>query len=115
MYLIRDIFKTTKESSAICWNIIKIWDFSHKKNITGTDAHFVLFRIEYFDDLAKEEGSPVDDTFRMTWEPAAIAHKNLLIDGIQILCDEFSRPTQQTQPGMDSNESSPQVSVSIYR
>ncbi|XP_022329168.2 autophagy-related protein 2 homolog B-like [Crassostrea virginica] len=78
----------------------------------GVALEIKIKRIEYFDDLAKEEGSPVDDTSRMTWEPAAIAHKNLLIDGIQILCDEFSRPAQQTQPGMDSNESSPQTFLS---
>jgi hypothetical protein len=66
------------------------------------------FRIEYFDDLAKEEGSPVDDASRLTWEPAAIAHKNLLLDGIQILCDEFSPPTRHSR--MASTESSPQVS-----
>lgn len=51
----------------------------------------------------------MDDTFRTTWEPAAIAHKNLLIDGMQILCDEFSRPTHQTPSRMYSSDSYQQV------
>lgn len=74
------------------------------------DKQFSIhYRIEYFDDMAKEEGSPVDDSSRTTWEPAAIAHKNLLIDGMQILCDEFSRPTHQTPSRMFSSDSYQQV------
>lgn len=76
----------------------------------NTDKQFSFhYRIEYFDDMAKEEGSPVDDSSRTTWEPAAIAHKNLLIDGMQILCDEFSRPTHQTPSRMFSSDSYQQV------
>lgn len=78
----------------------------------GVALEIKIKRIEYFDDLAKEEGSPVDDTFRTTWEPAAIAHKNLLIDGMQILCDEFSRPTHQTPSRMYSSDSYQQTFMS---
>lgn len=102
------------------WKKIKpfIWSFwinfgtklVHVGTSLNTDKPFSFhYRIEYFDDLAKEEGSPVDDTFRTTWEPAAIAHKNLLIDGMQILCDEFSRPTHQTPSRMYSSDSYQQV------
>ncbi|XP_062621343.1 autophagy-related protein 2 homolog B-like, partial [Saccostrea cucullata] len=78
----------------------------------GVALEIKIKRVEYFDDLAKEEGSPVDDASRTTWEPAAVAHKNILIDGIQILCDEFSRPTQQNYDRMDSTGSSPQTFMS---
>jgi len=66
--------------------------------------------MEYFDDMAMTEGSSVDDsTNSKKWEPPAIAHKNFVLEGLQLFLDQFSRNSrQQDQP--DSTCSSPQVS-----
>ena len=68
--------------------------------------------MEYYDDMAKEEGSPVDDPEKLhVWEPAAIAHKNVIMEGVQFLSDEFSRLFRQREASVDSTCSSPQVCI----
>ncbi|XP_052105810.1 autophagy-related protein 2 homolog B-like [Mytilus californianus] len=79
---------------------------------TGVALEIRIKRIEYFDDLALDEGSSVDDVHK--WEPSAISHKNISMEGIQILCDEFTRLSRQySSPDIGSSPSSP-VSPSVF-
>ncbi|XP_021359493.1 autophagy-related protein 2 homolog A-like isoform X1 [Mizuhopecten yessoensis] len=74
---------------------------------TGVALEIRIKRMEYFDDMA--EGSSVDNTeFAKNWEPAAVAHKNFLMEGMHILIDHFSRNSRPHSNHSDSSCSSPQ-------
>ena len=58
----------------------------------GIGLEVKVARIDYFDDLAKDDGSPVDSTVpnRNIYEPAAKAHKNFHLMGVTVFTDQFS-------------------------
>ncbi|KAL5009376.1 hypothetical protein ScPMuIL_014957 [Solemya velum] len=73
----------------------------------GVALEIRIKTIEYFDDMATEDrASDVDSPTRAnTWEPAAIAHKNVQIDGVEIFADEFPRSTRsQSSEDMDQSQ-----------
>ncbi|KAJ8309402.1 hypothetical protein KUTeg_014276 [Tegillarca granosa] len=75
----------------------------------GVALEFRIKRIEFYDEMAADDGSSVDEPRGGTkWEPAAVAQKNILIDDIQIFSDEFTRSSRQTDLHSDSSCSSPQ-------
>lgn len=56
--------------------------------------------------MALDEGSCVDDG--QQWEPSAISHKNITMEGVQIFSDEFSRLSRQySSSDLGSDPSSP--------
>jgi hypothetical protein len=81
---------------------------SWKISIVDHICFIYICRIEYFDDLALDEGSSVDDVHK--WEPSAISHKNISIEGVQIFSDEFSRISRQCDSSdVGSDPASPSV------
>ena len=71
----------------------------------------LFYRIEYFDDLALDEGSSVDDVHK--WEPSAISHKNISMEGIQIFSDEFTRLSRQCSSSDIGSEPTSPTSASV--
>ncbi|CAH1792670.1 unnamed protein product [Owenia fusiformis] len=87
----------------------------------GVALEVRIKRIEYFDDMVNDDGTPVDQMSnpqpRSIYEPAAIAHKNFHLMGVTIFSDEFpkenrtfsrqgsSSPSQYEAPkGFDADE-----------
>jgi len=67
-----------------------------------------FFRIEYFDDMASSaDGTPVDESGG--YEPAAIAHKNLHVEGVQLFYDEIGERRSPPQTSSSSEGSPSQV------
>ena len=53
---------------------------------------YLLFRIEYFDDIANDPGTSVDhpdSSQKPIYEIPAVAHKNIHLMGVTLFCDEF--------------------------
>ena len=77
---------------------------------------FSCLRVEYFDDQAMDQGSPVDKPpnaeAKNLYEPAAIAHKNFHLMGVTMYCDEFpeSQRTFSRAPSEACSPLSPKVS-----
>ncbi|ESO82945.1 hypothetical protein LOTGIDRAFT_197758 [Lottia gigantea] len=76
----------------------------HVNNDTekGIALELRIERIDYFDDLANEQGSPVDDCEANNLKLPAEAFKNLHLMGVSLYCDEFSRTVQKTPTMEDS-------------
>ncbi|XP_013385934.1 autophagy-related protein 2 homolog B-like [Lingula anatina] len=68
----------------------------------GIALEIRINRIEYFDESATDQGSPVDDPMQHdVYKPAAIAHKNFHITGMTFFCDEFAKTFSRSN-SMDS-------------
>lgn len=98
---VRDHALGTRTSSMLCCYAFRV---------------MLLCRVEYFDDLATDAGSSVDQPSsqdaRPVFEPVAVAHKNLHLMGVSLYCDEFpaSHRTYTRDPSCDS---SPRAKVSV--
>ncbi|XP_052770169.1 autophagy-related protein 2 homolog B-like [Mya arenaria] len=76
--------------------------------VQGTALEIRIKRIEYFDDMATtSEGSSVDSN--TTHEPAAMALKNLHIEGIQLFYDETGERKSPARSPTSSDGSPPQM------
>ncbi|XP_074651009.1 autophagy-related protein 2 homolog B-like [Tubulanus polymorphus] len=63
-----------------------------KDSALGVALEIRIKRFDYFDDLAADQGSSVDQAStnsRSIYEPAAVQHKNFHLMGVTFYCDQF--------------------------